>query len=79
MDPGNVHYLCIHKGQFPLARNLVATRAELAPAKSSAVEIAVRKYFECVSNDLRDRLCPVEKSSRKAALFYLIWYYFLSQ
>lgn len=54
-------------------------RAELAPAKSSAVEIAVRKYFECVSNDLRDRFCPVEKSSRKAALFYLMWYYFLSQ
>ena len=45
----------------------------------SVAEIAVRKYFECVSNDFRDRFCPVGKSSRKAALFYLIRYYFLPQ
>lgn len=41
----------------------------------SAAEIAVRKYLACASNDFRDRFCPVGKSSRKAALFYLSFQY----
>lgn len=52
---------------------------KLASIMPSAAEIAIRKYFACASNDFRDRFCPVGKSSRKAALFYLMRYYFLPQ
>lgn len=51
----------------------------LASIMQNAAEIAVRKYFACASNDFRDRFRPVGKSSRKAALFYLMRDYFLSQ
>lgn len=67
------------KGSFPL-KEISCQRAqnEAFSIMPSAAEIAVRKYFECVSNDFRDRFCPVGKSSRKTALFYLMRYYFLS-
>lgn len=64
----------------PLKKSLAnERRMKLASIMPSAAEITVRKYFECVSNDFRDRFRPVGKSSRKAALFYLMRYYFLPQ
>ncbi len=68
------------KGSFPL-KEISCQRAqnEAFSIMPSAAEIAVRKYFECVSNDFRDRFCPVGKSSHKTALFYLMRYYFLPQ
>lgn len=49
-------------------------RMKLASIMPSAAEITVMKYFACVSNNFRDRFCPVEKSSLKVALFYFHYY-----
>lgn len=69
------------KGRFPLKGKSRANerRMKRASIMPSAAEIAVRKYFACASNDFRDRFRPVGKSSRMAALFYLMRNYFLSQ